>query len=92
MASEWHASAGHGGPHDPAANDGTHDDAGTAPATTADDAPAHSPQDATSATAAMGDERQRVGSLPSPILLADNSCSKWSFQSNYDHLFTYSRY
>ena len=59
MASEWHDAAGYDGPHDLAANDGTYDDAGAATATIADDAPAHSPHDATSATTAMGDERQR---------------------------------
>ena len=59
MAGEWYDAAGHDGPHDQVANDGTHGDAGAAPSATAYDAPAHSAHDATAATAAMGDERQR---------------------------------
>ena len=59
MSGKWCDAAGHAGPHDPATNDGTHDDAGAAPATTVDDVPAHSPHDATAATVGMGDERQR---------------------------------
>ena len=59
MAGKCHDAAGHGGPHDPAVNDGTHVDAGAAPAAADDDVPAHSAHDAAAATTSMGDECQR---------------------------------
>ena len=43
---------------DAAASDGLHGNAGTAPASTADDVPGRAAHDATAAAAAMGDECQ----------------------------------